>query len=151
MKRTITINKWLFILAIGVIGCSTDELPKVEEATLDGKYTGSWSSITPTATFTSVPISAILVLSGPTNLSGDFFVSSSFVSCCNSGSNDGTINMVIDEKVITSFTYTDNVKDCTGFISGQGIIKDDGSFLITFTGRDCDGQHSDGVLILSKK
>ena len=153
MNKTIkffSTGKWLVLAAIILTGCSSEEVIEVKEQTLSGKYTGSWSSSTPTATFTGVSVSAILTLGGTEFLGGEFFVSSSFVSCCDSGSNDGTLAMNLDGKVITSFSYNDTITDCSGFFNGDGIIRDDGSLLINFTGTDCDGEHTDGVLLLRK-
>lgn len=155
MSRILNYTTWIVSMAtlITFTGCKTEEdvpLPTIVEKDFENKYRGTWTSATPTATFTAVVISAILIPVGDNNLSGELFISHSFVSCCSSGNNDGTVSIQFDGNQITSFSYADTIINCTGFFSGTGTIKTDGSLSINFTGSDCDGEHSNGVMILNK-
>ena len=164
-EKIIFVNKWLLILAISFMGCSgsddsSDDNPKqeeeeeeVEEATLEGDYTGGWSSTTPTATFSGVPVSARLTFQGTNEnrLVGAFFISSNFTVCCSSGDNDGTLIIDFDGTSITSFRYNDVITGCSGTFTGDGFIRSsDGALIISFTGNDCDGDHV-GEIILWKQ
>jgi len=156
MKSKFSINKLFLIVAIlfftGCGGDSDDPInvkPPVA-TTLAGDYTGSWSSTTPSETFSGVPVSARLTANAQeTTLSGSFFISSNFVPCCGT-TNDGTIRINVDGNTITSFTYADAIPGCTGNFSGTGEINNNTKALvIDFTGTDCDGDHV-GELVLSK-
>ncbi len=155
MKNLLTNNKWFLIVAILFFsacgGDGTD--PTIEPpiaTTLAGDYSGTWDSTTPSATFSGVSVSARLTANAQeTTLSGPFFISSNFVSCCGS-TNDGTIRIIIDGNTITSFTYTDTISGCSGNFSGTGEINSNGALVIDFTGMDCDGDHI-GKLVLTKK
>ena len=149
MKKIYSLNKILMFMALVLLGCKSDDVQLLEDTGLSGKYTGTWSSVTPTATFAGTSISAILELSGD-RLSGEFFVSSTFSSCCG-GINDGSLSMLVDGDQVTAFEYNDTIIDCSGYFSGTGFIREDGAIFINFTGSDCDGQHTDGLMLLNKQ
>lgn len=155
-EKIFSMNKSLIILLLFCfVGCSSDdspeEKPEEEEVTLDNKYVGTWNSVTPTATFTDVPISAKLqpVEGNANRLIGELFISSNFTVCCSSGSNDGTLTIDFDGDTITLFHYSDVITGCSGAFDGTGSIRADGAFVINFTGNDCDGSHV-GQFILKK-
>ena len=153
MKKTITINKWMTIVTILFLtACSDgDVAPIIEEpVTLDGKYTGGWTSTTATVSFSSFPISAQLFTTGDkTSLNGEFFATRNLTSCCNSGNNDGRITMTLDGDIITAFSLNVIIPGCSGNFTGSGVIKPSGDLVIDFTGTDCDGDHI-GQLVFSK-
>ena len=155
-EKTFLMNKLMIILLLFCfVGCSSsdDDSPeeKQEEVSLEDKYVGTWNSVTPTATFTDVPISAKLKLveGNADRLIGELFISSDFTVCCSSGSNDGTLTIDFDGDTITLFHYTDVITGCSGAFDGAGSIRADGAFVIDFTGNDCDGSHV-GQFILKK-
>ncbi len=157
-EKTFAIEKLFVLIALGLLGisCSSDDSSSLEPippvvTTLDGNYKGTWSSTTPSATFTNVPISAKLQFAGSNNiLVGDFFVSGNFTVCCSSGSNDGTLTINMDGDDITSFHYNDVITGCSGVFDGTGIVREnDKALVIDFTGTDCDGDHV-GQIVLKK-
>jgi len=114
-----------------------------------GNYTGTWND----NLYTNFPISARLT----TETFGTFFYSPNFQSCC-SGTNDGTVSFQIDDKVIGQFTYNQHLNnfmggECPGTYQGSGVVKlDDGiQFEIKFTGSDCEGAHTNGRIVLTKR
>lgn len=143
---------YIFLLII-ICSCSegnSSEEPVMEEqnevATLEGRYVGTWNSNTDLdITYTDYAISAEFEFSNTskTRLTGAFFATSSFSSCCNSGDNDGTMFLNLDGDTITSFNLNDVIPECTGTFSGSGSIisKSPYTIQIDFTGSDCDGNH----------
>ena len=149
----------LGIVIITFLGCSKDDSgdsngptqTPVDTSVLSGNYVGTWSSTTPTASFSGVAISAKLQYSGTDRLVGEFFISPDFTVCCSAGSNDGTVILDFDGDIITSFYYDDVITDCSGIFNGSGEIRaSDKAFVIDFTGNDCDGDHV-GQIILRKQ
>ena len=148
-------NVATILIAFLVLGlsCKTDDdtaMPEPEaEQSIAGQYTGTWSSVTPLNTYNQIPASArIQATDNPNRFIGQFYFTSSFVSCCNSGDNDGSLVIDVDGSMITSFTYTDVIPNCNGSFNGTGTISESGVITINFTGSDCEGEHTDGVLIL---
>ena len=134
------------------LSCSSDngsEAPQEEEqnpVTLEGDYIGTWNSTTDMdITFTDFGISAKFTFANTANtrLRGEFFATTSFSSCCDSGANDGTMILDLDGDDISSFSFNDIITDCTGTFSGSGSItsKNPYTLQIDFTGEDCDGNH----------
>lgn len=113
-----------------------------------GAYTGSWTSLTSTgASFKDYPVYAIFDFnSDHTQVNGEFFVSP---KTYNSSVNDGTITMRLDGNTVTSFLLNDTLLDCEGTFNGTGQVSGDGTFVISFTGTDCDGDHV-GEMVFSK-
>ena len=111
-------------------------------------YIGTWTSTTSTgASFTGFPVYAILIYnSDNTAVNGEFFVSP---KTYNSSINDGTIVMQLEGSTVTSFFLNDTLLNCTGMFNGTGQIASDGTFIINFTGTDCDGEHV-GEMIFNK-
>lgn len=147
----------LFFTLVQLSACSSNDVtPQVVDddtpATLGGKYTGGWTSTTQYTSFSSYPISIDLVLSADkTKMSGDFYATGNFTSCCNSGASDGKIVLAMDGDIITDFSYDDIIPNCMGRFYGSGvIIKANGNLIIDFTGTDCDGDHV-GQLVFKKK
>ncbi len=151
-------KKNLFILALFsahillFISCSgsDDDTPAAEmepeAVTLEGDYIGTWNSNTDLdITYTDFGISARLKFANAekTRLNGEFFATTSFSSCCNSGDNDGTMVFNLDGTQITSFSFNDIITDCTGNFSGTGTITSENPYRleVDFTGNDCDGNH----------
>ena len=148
MQTTLLLMAWLCLFN----SCKSDEVEAIieEEATIAGNYTGSWSSVNPQSTYDGLAISArVTETSNPNIFDGEFFFTSSYVSCCNSGVNDGTLRFVVDGNNITEFIYNDILPNCNGTFTGTGTINDNGSIRIEFTGFDCEGDHTDGVLIFN--
>jgi len=136
----------LFPITIG-LSCSDDgpdeekEQQEEQEVTLEGDYVGTWNSTTDMdITYTNFAISAKFKFANTdkTRLSGEFFARSS-----STGTNDGTMQIVLDGDSISSFNFNDTIIDCTGTFSGSGSItsKDPYTLEIDFTGNDCDGNH----------
>ena len=128
-----------------------EEEDPVEEI-FTGDYRGTWNSVTPSITFTDFAISARFVVSNsnPNRINADFFATSNFTSCCSTNANDGTMIINLDGNTITSFSFTDTIVDCEGNFSGNGIIDENGSFVIDFTGNDCDGDHVGQLLFIKQ-
>lgn len=152
IKKTLVVS----FLSLFFIGCSKSDdsdSPNEESAKIfslqAGNYTGLWNSTTPSATFTNLPISARIVETSSGNFDGEFFISGNFVSCCNSGANDGAISFSIDENDLSSFRWDDIIPNCTGTFTGNGKLTNENAFNVSFTGTDCDGSHT-GTIRLSK-
>lgn len=158
MKIFRTIFFLLFPLII-CLSCSDDDGPEEEpkeenEITLEGDYIGTWNSNTDMdITYTDFGISAKFVFenTAKTSLKGEFFATTSFSSCCDSGDNDGTMFLDLDGDSISAFSFNDIITDCTGTFSGSGSItsKNPYTLQIEFTGNDCDGNHT-GQLIFKR-
>ncbi len=152
-----TVKTVLSFILLGLVlnACGSDdsqeEEEQIEETTLEGEYRGSWTSVTETTSFTGVPVSARFAFASnsETRLLGEFFISSNFTSCCESGPNDGSLTMEIDGATITSFRYNDIIPNCGGTFNGTGTISSSEVLEIAFTGNDCDGNHV-GTITLSK-
>ena len=147
-------RNWLpFLFIIILSACSTTEVaPQSDDTpkTLDGKYVGGWTSTTQFTSFSNFPISIDLILSADkTKLTGDFYATVNYSSCCNSGTSDGRISIALDGDIITSFSLNVVIPDCTGNFSGSGEIKPNGNLVIDITGKDCDGDHV-GQLVFRK-
>jgi hypothetical protein len=156
MKNKRTIGIWLsFIIIFFLTSCSdADVAPTVEEEpaveTLTGNYTGGWTSTTQTTSFTNYLISAKLTADPQQRfLSGGFFATPNFTTCCNSGANDGSISIVLAGDSITSFSLSVIIPDCGGFFRGTGVVSATGNLVIDITGNDCDGDHV-GQLVFRK-
>ncbi len=115
----------------------------------EGDYTGIWNSTTASASFNDIAISARISEVSPGTFEGPFFISGNFTSCCGSGANDGTISFTISDETVEGFEWDDIIPNCEGTFNGQGVITAEDAFRISFTGTDCDGDHT-GSLILSK-
>ena len=160
MKRALHYSQWVFTVMIVFLALSCgddgDEMEEMEEEeeqefVLEGAFKGTWSSNPPNVTYTDLGISVLLGEgTTPNSIVGDFFFTDNFISCCNNGGNDGSLSMVVVDNVITDFVYDSLIPDCNGNFTGEGEIDDSGALRITFTGRDCDGFHADGVIILRK-
>jgi len=159
MKAHFYLFKLLIILITVTIGCgSTEEdppIPEAEEIVIEGRYVGGWSSVTPGNTYNNIPISAIIKPSGTSgaeegNYEGEFFFTAVHTSCCNSGKNDGSLVIKIEDNKVTKFEYTDILPSCNGLFTGSGTIDKNGKFFIQFTGSDCEGEHQSASLNLTK-
>lgn len=141
----------LFLITSSTYSCANNEdaptEPPQKEINIVGDHVGNWSSVTPSNTYTRIPASARIVSTNdPNRFVGQFFFTASFVSCCNSGDNDGSLEIILDGNKITSFTYNDILPNCNGNFSGTGEISETGDITINFTGSDCEGEHNNGVL-----
>ncbi len=167
IEKIFSINKLLLIIAICFMGCSdsddnssTSSIPPIDgEATFAGDYVGFWTSYV-TSHFKHDARDVSARLQGNEDvLFGSFFISTDFTACCNDDIDDGTISFGFDGNTITSFRYIRS-GGCFGSFAGSsdlfegtgvGEIRDDGALLIRFTGRDCDGIHDFGSIVLRKK
>lgn len=153
IRKTFFFSKIIAICILFIVACSGgDDSPEPEEiVSLEKKYRGTWNSTTPSATFTNVAVSTILTPSATDSnkLLGEFFINANFTVCCSPGPNDGTLVLEVNGNTITSFLYNDFITDCSGSFNGTGVFRDDGGFVIDFTGNDCDGDHV-GQLVLNK-
>ncbi|MGD1946949.1 MAG: hypothetical protein ACFB0A_11975 [Croceivirga sp.] len=142
----------ILFVVIHLLSCSSDDSSGQEEekeeslVTLEGDYIGTWNSNTDLdITYTDFGISAKFTFanSEKTRLRGEFFATTSFTSCCGSPGNDGTMLINLDGDTIESFTFNDQIIDCTGNFNGSGRItsKTPYTLQIDFTGNDCDGNH----------
>lgn len=134
----------------GKISRPSEALTLKDTPPLSGKYKGVWDD----NFYTAFGISAEITQSG-NNISGIFYYSSSYTSCCG-GSDDGTIAFSFNELgTITNFRYAQDLLNymggCPGSYVGSGNREGDFTFMVNFTGDDCDGRHEGGVLRLTKK
>lgn len=158
MKTHLTSYAWMLCLCLFIFSCSSDDgnepvqMEDPIEETLSGNYTGTWNSETPSITYTDFAISARFVVSAsnPNRINAEFFATPNYTSCCSTNANDGTMIINLDGNTITSFSFTDTIVDCEGTFSGDGMINANGSFVIDFTGNDCDGNHV-GQLVYTKQ
>lgn len=153
------ITFFLVLPLVTFLSCSDDDSSEevkeeVKEITLEGDYVGTWNSNTDKdITYTDFGISAKFIFANTTKtrLSGEFFATTGFNSCCESGPNDGTMLINLEGDDITSFSFKDIITDCTGNFTGKGSITSKSPFTlqIDFTGNDCDGNHT-GQLIFRR-
>lgn len=116
---------------------------------LEGKYSGIWDD----NFYSGFGVSADLEVNGSV-LSGPFWYSNNFQSCCG-GQTDGNISMILKDGSITSFRYNQKLASfmggpCDGSYLGEGIIENLTDLVIFFEGNDCEGEHTGGRLRLVK-
>ncbi len=122
---------------------------------LIGKYRGHWSD----NLYNKYPNSMEIVSGGAETLTGVYYYTSQYKPCCNGAQagaeNDGRITLVInaETKEIVKFTFNQVLLTfqggCNGHYTGSGTF-DKTSLLINFTGRDCEGPHTDGVIVMNR-
>lgn len=151
----------ILLMCLVTVSCGDDEdgdpvvQPVVEEpeaATFEGQYSGGWwSNAANGSVYDGIPAS-ITVAAGnsETEWVGEFFYTSSHVSCCSTNPNDGSISFTMVDSVITNFEYLGNLPNCTGNFQGEGILDNQGDIIIQLTGNDCEGEHSNARIELSK-
>ena len=138
-----------------VLSCSDSEEQEdpapEEEVTLEGNYIGTWDD----NIYTNFPISTILTQNPSGGYTGPFFYSQlgSFTPCCNDAENNGTISFDVEGDSILNFRYNQRLEffmgGCPGLYTGKGILI--GTTLnISFTGNDCEGEHTGGRIVLRK-
>ncbi len=149
MKKTVLIVAGMLMMLNISCGSDDDGAGEVPgEKSIARNYLGSWSSTLPSKKYENYPISArVTATDDPNVFQGEFFFAVGLVSCCNSGENDGLLRFEIDGKTVTKFRYDDRVRACSGLFEGTGSIADDGVITINFSGADCEGTHTDGLLI----
>lgn len=152
------IKPFLFILiCLFITNCEKATDPEEEEEIEEmfegheGKYPGGWTSTTESTSFTDYPVSGIFRYANPdqTRMSGEFFATGNFKSCCDK-EDDGKMTFDIEDDSIKNFYFDDKIVDCTGVFRGSGKIAANGDLVIDFTGNDCDGNHV-GTLTFYKR
>lgn len=145
--------KFLFAIAqSGGIRLSgaTEKLTLTNAHPLEGEYVGRWDD----NIYTNFPISARINSVNNSEVSGPFFYTSTFRSCCG-GRDDGDITLTLDGTSIKAFRYDQDLLNykggCPGLYSGSGSIANFVTLEINFTGNDCDGVHTGGRISLTKK
>ena len=116
---------------------------------LTGRFGGTWDD----NIYAGFGISAELDLRGKI-LSGPFWYSNNFTSCCG-GQNDGSITLELEDSKITSFRYDQKLVSfmggaCNGTYTGEGEIENFTELVINFEGDDCEGPHTGGRIRLVK-
>jgi hypothetical protein len=124
-------------------------LPENGEPDVSGSYIGEWNG---NLGFEGVPVSAKInrVSAEVSDYEGEFFISTNFTSCCNSGANDGTITLSVENNMIVDFEWIDVIPNCNGTFIGTGQIMSNGDVELSITGHDCDGNHV-AVITLKKQ
>jgi hypothetical protein len=124
-------------------------LPENGEPDVSGNYVGEWNG---NLGFEGVPVSAKINRVSPevNDYDGEFFISTNFTSCCNSGANDGTITLSVENNTIVDFEWIDVIPNCNGIFIGTGEIMPNGDIELSITGQDCDGSHV-AVITLEKQ
>jgi hypothetical protein len=127
----------------------TIRLSENGEPDVSGSYVGEWNG---NLGFVGVPVSAKInrVSSDVNDYEGEFFISTNFTSCCNSGANDGTITLSVEKNMIVDFKWIDIIPNCNGTFIGTGQIMPNGDIELSITGNDCDGSHV-AVITLEKQ
>jgi len=131
----------------------SEQLILKEEHYLNGDFTGTWDDNIYTAFGISAKIS--LRLAGG-RAGGDFFYSGNFTSCCQ-GQDDGTISFNLKEEgSIEDFIYRQDLVSfqggsCPGTYTGSGTVENYTTLVISFTGDDCEGPHTNGRIRLQKQ
>ena len=139
-----------------ILSCSDDEEeeeepPRAEEVTLEGNFTGLWND----NIYTDFPISTRLTRTPTGGYTGPFFYSQNgnFTPCCNDMDDNGSISFTIEGDSILNFRYNQKLEffmnGCPGLYTGKGVVN--GTTLnISFTGNDCEGEHTGGRIVLRK-
>ncbi|MEO9966393.1 MAG: hypothetical protein ABJF11_11425 [Reichenbachiella sp.] len=147
----------IIFLASTFVSCGNEDgesdpvKEETEDISLEEKYSGTWSSTLPNKVYDKIAVSFILTPDEDSNTwTGEFFFTAGYTACCDGGKNNGTLELVIEDNVITSFEYDDTVPGCGGTFTGSGVV--DGDILdIDFTGSDCEGEHTQGKMQLTKR
>jgi len=130
----------------------TREFRMSDQHILIGKYIGQWND----NLYTNFAISTEINMAG-LSISGPFYYSGSFSSCCG-GENDGGIRITLEDEIITSFTYSQDLESfqggpCDGTYTGTGELENNNAGLklvINFEGNDCEGPHTGGLITLDR-
>ncbi len=153
MKKLLLVSI-ILLLSINMCSCSEDKTMndsvKEEEFPIE-KFVGHWTSELPSLNkkYDEIPISAKIKKNKEGEYTGEFFFTTVFVTCCNSGINDGVINFKVSNGNVTKFIYNDKIKNCNGTFEGTGTF-DNKELIIDFDGNDCEGKHEKGKLVLRK-
>ena len=145
----------VFILILASCGDDDENDQQMEpeeeaEVTIEGNYTGEYSSTTENASFDNIPLSVILERGSSENtFEGQVFLGSFFMPCCGNNPDNGTIRMTIVDEAVTEFEWDIEVTGCNGTFSGEGTIDIERKMDLTFTGGDCSGEQ-EGILTLLK-
>lgn len=157
----IGINSLLLILwATFLVACESTDEPAVTEEPMDelpveihtfeaGNFEGIWNSGTATATFEGLSITARIQIENDSLATGELFISSNFTSCCGSDGSDGPISFKVVDNNVKSFIWDDRIPNCEGTFNGSGKLLANNELEVTFTGTDCDGNHT-GSLTLKR-
>lgn len=113
----------------------------------EGDFLGVWNSRTSTVSFNGIAITARINIQGDTAVMGDLFISSNFTSCCGSENSDGPISFKVKDNAIQNFVWEDVIPNCEGTFSGSGRLRGDNNLEVTFTGTDCDGNHTGSLTL----
>lgn len=130
----------------------SSEIVLKDQHPLIGKYTGTWSDNIHNNADISLTIDAF----SEGKLTGTFFHSANFESCCRGAENDGTITLEVsnEQMLISDYKY-DQIyvsfkgAECNGSYSGSGKYE----FLtldIDYSGQDCYGVHLNGNIKASR-
>ena len=131
------------------LNTNTGEAKISDDHFLAGQFIGTWDD----NIYTNFGITTELSLDG-SFLRGPFWYSNNFTSCCG-GENDGAIILKLEDTQITSFTYNQRLVSfmggaCDGIYTGEGQIENFTDLVISFTGDDCEGPHTNGRIRLRK-
>ncbi|MEO0340671.1 MAG: hypothetical protein AAF242_15855 [Bacteroidota bacterium] len=120
---------------------------------LIGKYVGLWND----AIYTDFSVSIEITSGSETSASGVLYYSPSFTPCCSNPENDGRISFDFNPETqeIENFTYDQRLANynggaCNATYRGDGEIQGL-RLLLNFTGSDCDGDHGNGLIDLSRR
>jgi len=151
MKKTIIIV--LLPLLLFTLGCSSDDDTSKTEDTVSpfaGNFRGTWTSQTANNNYDRIPASIKFVADAndETKFTGQFYYTASFTTCCQSGANDGTVQMTVRDNEIINFKLNSIVPNCSGIFEGTGTLENE-TITINFGGGDCEGPHSGGQLVFN--
>lgn len=127
---------------------TSDKLVLSNNSIYQGKYSGTWGD----NLFSSYAISGI-IQSDNDIYNGPAFISANFQPAFGSTTNNGSFKMEIADNQIKSFLFQQYAPDykggCPGTYTGSGTVND---FVlsINYTGDDCDGHHTNGLMQLSR-
>lgn len=141
----------MLVLSCSEDGGSEEEPTPDQEVSLEGNFVGTWDD----NIYMSFPISTILSRNPSGGYTGPFFYSQngSFTPCCNDAENNGSISFTIEGDSILDFRYNQRLEffmgGCPGLYTGKGIVTGN-TLNISFTGNDCEGEHTGGRIVLRK-
>ncbi len=120
-----------------------------DQGELKGDYVGTWDD----NFYSNFAITASIDGAGG-QYSGDFYYTGNFTACCGAAT-DGDISFQVNDiGQISGFEYNQNLitymNGCPGYYTGQGQLEDELTLVINFSGEDCDGVHTGGIMRLTR-
>ncbi|MEM7375656.1 MAG: hypothetical protein AAF587_44095 [Bacteroidota bacterium] len=146
LAHDVSYMAYVYSAESGAFSYTAEALAFSDNHIYQGKYKGDWSD----NLFSGIAISCSIEGKGNALFRGPVYISGNFTPAFGATNDNGEIKMEIADDVISSFEFNQHAPDymggCPGLYTGSGIVDDNFNLIINFTGDDCDGHHTDGIM-----